>query len=172
MYTINTYDISFSSNAVENIKFCDRIITKTEHHKLFIYEKTNVNVLFDNDVRQQQDLINIDIFAYTNAKFVHVEKHFRVQFKNLYLNILTKMCELERKEIQNSLSLTSNVPDEFAYNVMQKPGYITRLSGEAVHIVKYTTINVKIQRIKECYEELPVIKNVNMWILVRANFNK
>ena len=43
MYTINTYDITFSLNAVENIKFCDRIITKTEHPKLFIYEKTNVN---------------------------------------------------------------------------------------------------------------------------------
>ena len=79
MYTINTYDISFSLYAVENIKFCDRIITKTEHPKLFIYEKTNVNVLFDNDVRQQQDLINIDIFGYTNAKFVHVEKHFRAK---------------------------------------------------------------------------------------------
>ena len=33
-------------------------------------------------------------------------------------------CEIERKEIQNSLSLTSNFSDEFAYNVMQKPGYI------------------------------------------------
>ena len=165
MYTINTYDISFSLNAVENIKFCDRIITKTEHPKLFIYEKTNVNVLFDNDVRQQQDLINIDIFAYTNAKFVHVEKHFRAQFKSLYLNILTKMCELERKEIQNSLSLTSNSPDEFAYNVMQKPGYIARLAGEAVHIVKCTPINVKIQHIKECYEELPVISGNTTWFL-------
>ena len=144
MYTINTYDIYFPLNAVENIKFCDRIITKTEHPKLFINEKTNVNVLFDNDVRQQQDLININIFAYTNAKFVHVEKHFRAQFKSLYLNILTKMSELERKEIQNSLSLTSNSPDEFAYNVMQKSGYISRLAEEAVQIVKCTPINVKI----------------------------
>ena len=91
MYTINTYDISFSLNAVENIKFCYRFITKTEHPKLFIYEKTNVNILFDNDVNQQRDLINIDIFAYTNAKFVLVEKHFRAQFKSLYLNILTKI---------------------------------------------------------------------------------
>ena len=61
MYTINTYDICFSLNAVKNIIFCDRIITKTEHPKLFIYEKTNVNILFDNDVSHQRDLINIDI---------------------------------------------------------------------------------------------------------------
>ena len=125
---MNTYDISSSLNAAENIKFCDRMITKTEYSKLFIYEKNNVNVLFDNDVSLQRDLINIDIFAYTNAKFVHVEKHFRAQFKSLYLNILTKICELERKEIQNSLSLASHSPDEFAYNVMQKPGYLARLT--------------------------------------------
>ena len=86
---------------------------------------------------------------------MHVEKHFRAQFKSLYLNILTKMCELERKKIQNSLSLTSSFPDEFAYNNMQKPGYIARTAGEAVHIVKCIPINVKIQHTKECYEELP-----------------
>ena len=113
----------------------------------------------------QRDLINIDIFAYTNVKFVHVEKHFRAQFKSLYLNILIKMCELERKEIQNSLSLTSNFPGEFAYNVMQKPGYIARLAGEAIHIVKCTPINVKIQHTQECYEEFPVISGNTTWFL-------
>ena len=83
----------------------------------------------------QRDVINIDIFAYyTNAKFVHVEKHFRAKFKSLYLNILIKICELEGKEIQNSLSLASHTPDEFAYNVMQKPGYLTRLAGEAIYM--------------------------------------
>ena len=54
------------------------------------------------------------------------------------------MCKLERKEIQNSLSLTSNVPDEFAYNVMQKPGYIASFAEEAIHIVKYIPLNVKV----------------------------
>ena len=75
------------------------------------------------------------------------------------------MCELERKEIQNSLSLTSNFPDEFAYNAMQKPGYIARLAGEEVHIVKCTPINVKIQHTQECYEELPVIPGNTTWFL-------
>ena len=75
------------------------------------------------------------------------------------------MCELERKEIQNSLSLTSNFPDEFAYNVMQKPGYIARLAGEAVHTVKCTPINVKIQHTQEFYEELPVISGNTTWFL-------
>ena len=75
------------------------------------------------------------------------------------------MCELERKEIQNPLSLTCNFPDGFAYNVMQKPGYTARLAGEVVYIVKYNTINVKIQHTQECYEELPVISGNTTWFL-------
>ena len=47
--------------------------------------------------------------------------------------MLTKMCEVERREIQNSLSLASTSPDELAYNIMQKPGYLAKLTGEAVH---------------------------------------
>ena len=66
IYTINTFDLSFSLTAIEKIKFCDRIITKTEHPKLFIYEKED-NALFDNDIRQERDFVNINIFSYTNA---------------------------------------------------------------------------------------------------------
>ena len=51
-------------------------------------------------ISQQRDLINIDIFAYTNANFVHVEKYFWPQFKYLYLNIL------ERIETQVNLLIT------------------------------------------------------------------
>ena len=67
------------------------------------------------------------------------------------------MCEVEKREIQNSLSLASTSPDEFAYNIIQKPAYLTKLAGEAVHIIKYTPTSVKIHHTRECYEELPVI---------------
>ena len=79
--------------------------------------------------------------------------------------MLTKMCEVERRKIQNSLSLPSNSPDEFAYNIVQKPGYLAKLAGEAVNIIKCTPTNVKIHHRKECYEELPVIAGNTMWFL-------
>ena len=86
IYTVNTFDLSFSLTAIGKIKFCNRIITKTVHQKLFIYEKED-NVLFDNYIRQKSDFVNINIFSYTNAKFVHFEKHFRMQFITIYLNM-------------------------------------------------------------------------------------
>ena len=79
--------------------------------------------------------------------------------------MLTKMCEIERKEIQNSLSLASNYPDEFAYNIMQNPGYLAKLAGEAVHINKMHTYKCKNTSYEECYEELPVIAGNTTWFL-------
>ena len=172
IYTANTFDLSFSLTAIEKIKFCNRIITKSEHPKLFIYEKED-NVLFDNDIRQERDFVNINIFCYTNAKFVHVEKHFRMQFKSIYLNILRELCEVERREIQNSLSLASNSPNKFAYNIMQKPGYLTKIAGEVVHIIKCTPTNVKIHHTKECYDELPFIpENTTLFLTTKTHIGK
>ena len=48
---------------------------------------------------------------------------------------------------------------------MQKPGYLTKLAGEAVHIIKCTPTSVKINHIRECYEELPVIADNTTWFL-------
>ena len=48
---------------------------------------------------------------------------------------------------------------------MQKPGYLTKLAGEAVHIIKCTPTSVKIHHTRECYEELPVIAGNTTWFL-------
>ena len=53
---------------------------------------------------------------------------------------------------------------------MQKPGYIARLAGEVVYIVKCTPINVKIHHAKECYEELPVISGHTSWFLTPKTY--
>ena len=65
--------------------------------------------------------------------------------------MLKKICEVERTEIQNSLSLAFNSPDEFTYNIMHKPGYLAKLAGEAVHIIKCTPTSVKIHHTRQCY---------------------
>ena len=59
--------------------------------------------------------------------------------------------------IKNSLSIASISPDEFAYNIMEKPGYIARMAGEAVHIIKCTPVEVKLAHTKTCYMQLPVL---------------
>lgn len=61
-----------------------------------------------------ENAVNLDLFKYINSKFVYIERHLRIQVNNLYINLVTEKCEIERKVIQNFLSLASLSPDEFA----------------------------------------------------------
>ncbi|XP_076545674.1 uncharacterized protein LOC143305528 [Osmia lignaria lignaria] len=59
------------------------------------------------------------------------------------------------KRTQNNI-LFDNSPDEFAYNLMEKPGYIARIAGEVVHIIKCTPKEVQLLHTDKCYTQLPV----------------
>lgn len=67
---------------------------------------------------------NLDIFSYTNSKFVYVEKHVKTQLTQLYRDIMEQKCALERQILQNALFLASIAPDEMAFRIMKGPGYI------------------------------------------------
>ena len=95
IYSISTNEISFALSIKEDIDFCNRVLIKREHPKLFIYEGSKRNRLFNNDLKSK-DILNLDIFTYFNSKFVYVEKHFRSEVESLYRNILKDKCELER----------------------------------------------------------------------------
>ena len=155
IYSISTNEISFALSIKEDIDFCNRVLIKTEHPKLFIYEGSKRNRLFNNDLKSK-DILNLDIFTYLNSKFVYVEKHFRSEVESLYRNILKDKCELERQVLYNSLSIASLSPDEFAFNLMKKPGYIARIAGEVVHIIQCTPVEVQLFHDDNCYTQLPV----------------
>jgi len=108
---------------------------------------------------------NLDIFAYVNSKFVYVEKHIRTQINYLYRDVLKQRCNLERQVMKNALSLAIHSPDEFAYQIMKGPGYMAVISGEVVHIIKCTPVEVKIRHVKECYQQLPVLKGNETYFL-------
>ena len=94
------------------------------------------SLLYASDVVADKDIVNFDLATYTNSKFVYVERHIGTQMNNLYVKIMRQKCEIERKTIQNSLALASLAPDEFAYTVMKKPGYLARVVGEVVHVIR------------------------------------
>jgi len=83
----------------------------------------------------------------------------------LYRDILKQRCNLEQQVLKGALSLAINSPDEFAYQIMKGPGYMAVISGEVVHIIKCTLVDVKIQHVKECNLELPVQKGNETYFL-------
>ncbi|XP_070518973.1 uncharacterized protein [Cardiocondyla obscurior] len=162
VYSLSTHDITFALTKTGEEPLCGYTLTKTEHPKLLILETTKGDSFAQ---KRPLSVENLDIFTYVNSKFVYVEKHIRSQMNSLYRDVLKQRCNLEQQVLKNALSIAVNSPDEFAYQIMKGPGYMAVISGEVVHIIKCTPVDVKIQHIKECYSELPVLKNNETYFL-------
>lgn len=167
IYTLISKDITFALAIRGKSSQCNRDFFRTEHPKLLIFEKTTGmnSFYFNNDIIKNKYEVNLDINTYVNTKMVYMERWSKEQLNNLYLEILTEKCHIERKTIQNSLSIATISPDEFAYNIMKKPGYIAKLAGEVVHLIKCIPKEVKLLHLQECYNELPVTTKNETWFL-------
>lgn len=67
--------------------------------------------------------------------------------------------------MKNALSLAIHSPNEFAYQIMKGPGYMAVISGEVVHIIKCTPVEIKIWHEKECYQQLSVLRGNETYFL-------
>ena len=153
----NRYDVLYEGKATklttQNQSLCGYTLIRTEHPKLFILE-TQRGESFA--VQRKISVSNLDIFPYINSKFIYVEKHVKLQMRNLYKDILTQRCNLERQVLQNALLIAAILPEKFAYALMKGPGYIAVIAGEVAHIIKCVPVECILRRADECYHELPV----------------
>ena len=162
VYSLTTPGVTFALTAKGFESVCGYQVTTTEHPKLLIFE-TEKDKTFAT--ASKISVVNLDIFAYVNSKFVYVEKHIREQMKTLYRDVLVQRCNLERQTIKNSLSIAKQSPDDFAFDLMKGPGYMGVSAGEVVHIVKCVPVEVKVQHGSYCYAELEVTRNNHTFFL-------
>ena len=97
---------------------------------------------------------NMDIFSYINSKFVHVKKHIRIEFIRQYHDVLTQRYLLEQQVFRNILTLATHAPDNLAYHLIKRPGYMSMIAGEVVHVIQCIPVEVKYRKTDECYLEL------------------
>lgn len=152
IYSLKSQDTLFALTANGQNMVCGHPLIKTEHPKLIIFETQPGIQIF----RRSTQASNLDIFTYMNSKFVYVERHIRTQLNQLYQNILTQQCNLERQTLQNALAIATQSPDIFAYHLMKGPGYMALVAGEVIHIIKCVPVEVKIIHKAECYQQLTV----------------
>ena len=162
IYSLATQDITFALAAKGRESVCGYTLVKTEHPKLVIFETVRGDSFAIN---KENSVSNLDIFAYVNSKFVYVEKHIRSQMKQLYNDVITQKCNLEKQTLKNSLSIATQAPDEFAFDLMKGPGYMAVVAGEVVHIVKCVPVEIKMKHGDNCFAELQVTRNNQTFFL-------
>lgn len=163
IYSVEKKDMTFALSARDELTVCQYELIRTEHPKLYINVRKDMNSLMKKPVGISTH--NMDIFAYINSKFVYVEKHFYSQMDNLYLNVLKQQCQLEQKVLKNALAIATQSPDIFAYYLMKEPGYTSVLAGEVVHIIKCQPVEVKVSTSDTCYNQLPVLRgNISYYL--------
>jgi len=163
IYSLSTKDVTFALTKIGEEHLYGYTLIKTEHPKLLIFETKEGRTFIS---KRQLSVENLDIFPYVNSKFVYVEKHIQTQMNYLYRDVLKQRCNMERQIMKNALSLAIHSPDEFAYQIMKGPGYMAVISGVVVHIIKCTPVEVKIRHEKECYQQLPVLRESETYFLV------
>lgn len=162
IHTLSSNDITFALTKTSETVICSYKIIKTEHPKLFIVETTKEQAPV---IKNPISVNNLDIFAYVNSKFVYVEKHFRSQLDQLYHDVLKQKCNLEREVLENRLSLAAVSPEEFAFRLMKKPGYMAITAGDVIHVINCIPVELKLRQTEKCYAEMPAFQG-NMSIFI------
>jgi hypothetical protein len=157
VYALTTREINALTKTGEQ-PLCGYTLLSTEHPKLFLLETARGNTFAP---KQKTAVENLNIFTYVHSKFVYVEKHVKRQMTSLYHDILTYRCTMEKKIIQNALSLATILPDEFAYTITKTPGHMVLVAGKVIRIVKCILVEVKVRHTTECYMELSVWQGNN-----------
>ena len=153
----------FALEVEKEIKICGKAAYATEHPKLFVAEISSLDSrIFDINMITINDL---DVNTYMNSKFVYFNHHVDKQLSKLYVDLLEQKCKLERQVLKNALTLATISPEEFAYNIMKGPGWMSVVAGEVAHLIKCLPITVVYRKTEDCYIELPVTYQNNSYFM-------
>ena len=152
--TVTDDSAAFSLIQTEKLLLCNQVAYRTEHPKLFILEIQHNLRFFQT---KQLHSLDLDLNAYRDSKFIHLERHMGKSIKDLNANVMNKLCNLQAQIISNLQSLAYTDAMEFAFSWKKKPGHSALVRGEVVHIVDCIPVQVKIHTISYCTHELPVV---------------
>nr|WPV62264.1 MAG: glycoprotein [Wufeng shrew chuvirus 6] len=101
----------------------------------------------------------VDMFLYTNAKFVFFQHHFKGQLNDMFFGLHQRLCDIKYQLLIQLTTLAYISPEEFAWAYTQSPGITAVMAGEVLYLIKCTPVPITIRNTNECYNEIPVLYN-------------
>lgn len=156
-FLVESDKITFALQKLNLDYACHIPVFQTEHPRLFILvDQENIPFFHTKPI----STYNTDLMAYINTKFVYIQNIIKASITSMYIDLVTKQCNLERQILMHKLSLASYSLSEFAYSMGEGPGYTALKSGEIVYLLKCKPVDVELDRSHNaCFQELPVLYN-------------
>lgn len=153
---IEKQDKVFAVAMIKKIEICDVEMYQTEHPRLLIFES-----LQHPNVNPSMKLLpqNTDLISYVNSKFLYIEQAYKREVDKLYIDTLYRRCLLHREILRNRLLLAPFTPSAISQILQNEKGYVGRVLGEVLYIMKCVPKTVQIRRTEKCYHELPITMN-------------
>jgi hypothetical protein len=152
--TVTDDSAAFSLIQTEKLLLCNQVAFRTEHPKLFILE-IKYGLRFFN--KKELHSLDLDLNAYRDSKFIHLERHFGKSIKDLNADVMNKLCQVQAQTIATLQSMAYTDAMEFAFAWKKKPGHSALVMGEVVHLIDCCPVQVKIKSLSYCTHEIPVV---------------
>lgn len=146
----------FAFSLIKTFVLCAQEIWQTEHPKIMIIVNDITNIINPSMTFLPQ---NTDLMLYVNSKFLYVEQAYKRSLSHLYIDTIHRRCLMQREILTNRLLLAPLTPNAVSALVKSSLGYVGRILGEVLYVMKCTPRIVTIRRTNKCYHELPIDVN-------------
>ncbi|XP_074041555.1 uncharacterized protein [Leptinotarsa decemlineata] len=102
---------------------------------------------------------NADLMAYVNSKFLYVEQAYNRKLDQLYTDTVHRRCIAQREILKTRLIVAPLAPSTLSQLVKESGGYVARVLGDVLYIMRCIPKSVEILRTDKCYNELPIVVN-------------
>lgn len=149
-------DKIFAVSLIKRTWVCGRELWQTEHPRLLVSENTK-EPLFKEAMKLLPQ--NTNLISYVNSKFLYIEQAYKREIETLYTDTVYRRCLVQREILRNRLIMAPFSPNVISQILQNEKGYIGRVLGEVLYIMKCIPTIVHIRRTESCYHELPVNHN-------------
>ncbi|AVM87276.1 putative glycoprotein [Wenling fish chu-like virus] len=155
---------SFALRLHDPTVLCAQEVLRTEHARILVFVRSDDTRYFPFTRTRAQDIKNVDLTSYVNSKFLYVTTMTRINTETMYRSLVSRECDLRRRQLQFELTLAESAPDKVA-QMMAGPGVYGRLLGEVFYVIQCTAVGVDLRFDPLCYEEIPVVyRNRSMFV--------
>nr|XP_023026000.1 uncharacterized protein LOC111514008 [Leptinotarsa decemlineata] len=147
----------FAVTLIKRVNVCNMELWQTEHPRIIVAEETSQYF----NLKPKVDILphNADLMAYVNSKFLYVEQAYNRKIDQLYTDTAHRRCLTQREILRTRLLLAPLAPSTLSQLVKENGGYIGRVLGEILYIMRCIPRTVEIYRTNKCYNELPIVVN-------------